>query len=258
MNKYFVAFASILLSLNCLAQNPKVQNLMERVNNRYVGDDAYSQVKFDYKSSSGRKKEMLFSMWNLETEEGNKTLLKYKEPSFMKNSGILIHGFDNRTNLQWLYLSRASKREPRKIPNSDKGNSLFGTDFFYVDIEKKSTSDFTYSYLGEEILNNEPLKKIQSIAKNKEYPYERTISWVDEKLNMEMKIEFYQQGKLSKTLRVNKIETISGIKTATKVTVDNHKRKTMTTMSLSNVKYNQALTSNSFNFKALTAKELNL
>ncbi len=230
---------------------------MQQVNNRYVGDDAYSQVTFNYKSSSGRKKKMVFNMWNLETEEGNKTLLKYQEPSFMKGSGILIHGFDHEANLQWLYLSRAAKKEPRKIPDSDKGNSLFGTDFFYVDIEKKSSKDFTYSYLGEETLNDKPFKKIQSIAKNQNYPYERTISWVDESSNIEMKIEFYQDGELNKTLNVNNLETISGIKTATKVTIDNHKRKTMTTMSLSHVKYNQALTSNAFNFKALTKKEFN-
>ena len=257
------AFASNEAAAESVTENLVVSDsaknaleIMDKVNNRYVGDDAKSLLTLDYMSGSGRSKSMTLHLRSREIEAGSQTLLKFKEPAFMKGSGILIHSYDEKDNLQWLYLSKASKKEPRKIASSDKGKPLFGTDFYYVDIEPKATLDFTYQWLKEESLNDRMMYVIQAVPVKEDYPYDKTISWVDPETHIEMKIDYYQDNQHIKTLTVAKTEKIEGIWTVTEAVMNNHNKSSKTAMKVSDMDYNVGLKKKVFSFKSLTAKEL--
>jgi hypothetical protein len=246
----------LILTLPVVAAAQDAQGLMDKVNNRYVGDDALSEVTLEYTSKSGSSKEYQLRIWNIEESAGNKTLLKYTAPNFMRGSGVLVHGEDKQETLQWLYLSQAAKKEARKISSSERGRPLFGTDIFYVDIEAKATEDFTYQQLRDEVLDGIATAVVQAVPNKSDYPYERTISWVDPERLLELKVEYYQDGKLLKTLIAEQTEQIEGVWTVTRSKVVNVKQGSSTVMNIDKIDYNLGLQVDQFSFKALTAREI--
>lgn len=245
----------LMVALPAMASVQDAQVLMDKVNNRYVGDDALSEVTLEYTSKSGSSKQYQLRIWNIEENAGNKTLLKYTAPNFMRGSGVLVHSQDKQETLQWLYLSQAAKKEARKIAGSERGRPLFGTDIFYVDIESKATEDFAYQHLRDEEFDGTAAAVIQAIPHKPDYPYARTISWVDPERLLELKVEYYQDGKLLKTLIAEQIEQIEGVWTVTRSTVVNAKQGSSTLMKVDKINYNLGLQVEQFSFKALTAKE---
>ncbi len=254
MKLYLASF--ILIALPTITYGANPQDIMDKVINRYVGDDAISEVSLGYQSKSGAKKDYELVILNKEEDKGNKTLLKYAKPNFMRGSGVMVHGEDQGETLQWLYLSQAAKREPRKISGSEKGKPLFGTDIYYVDIEAKNTADFSYEYIGRESLNGQSVEVVKSIAKKADYPYEYTISWVDTERYLELKVEYYKDNKLIKTLQANESKQVENIWTITQFTVADKTRGSSTVMKINNIDYNVGLKSDQFSFKALTSKEI--
>lgn len=232
-----------------------VEKLMDQVNNRYIGDDYSGVLTLQYASKSGSKKEMVLRNYSRKQPSGRQTLLKFSKPSFMAGSGVLLHSFDDEENLQWLFLSRTSRKEPRKIAGSEKGEPLFGTDISYIDIESKKTQDFTYERITPPEAEAEtPYMVIQAIPHANDYPYSKTLSWVDPATSIEMKVEYFKNNELSKTLTVVETKQIDGIWTVTKAEIDNKARGSHTTVLLDQLHYNTGLGEGQFNFRALTSR----
>lgn len=228
--------------------------IMDQVNNRYVGDDAVSKLDLAYKPKKGAEKSMQMTVYALEKGEESKTLLKFISPSFMRDSGLLVHSFDDKENLQWIFLSRAAKREPRKITSAEKGKPLFGTDIYYVDIEKKSTPEFSYQFIENSQIDDRKVAIIEARPKTASYPYDMTRSWVDVDRKIELKIDYSRSGKIIKTLQVENVELIEDIWTVTRAVVTSHEEGSVTVMKVSDLDYNSGLSDEQFGFKALTQR----
>lgn len=229
------------------------RQIMWQVNERDTGDDYKSVLQLKHTNKRGKEKIMELASTGRSIEDGQQTLLKFMSPSFMKNSGVLLHGRDTQQDRQWLFLSKASRKEPRRISNGEKGKPLFGTDIYYIDIEKKDTKDFDYSYVD---YNEETYTAvIKAIPKNHNYPYSATISWVDTRNWIENKVEFFREDEHIKTLNVNKTEEINHIWTVMNSTVENHKKGSKTDLLVKEIHYNQGLSGADFSFKSLTARQ---
>ncbi len=231
--------------------------IMNSVFSRYSGDDAQSSMELLYTTSSGSTKSMEFGFWSREFDDGNQTLLKYRQPAFMMGSGVLIHSYDRKANLQWLYLSRASGKAPRKIAEGDKGKPLFGTDYFYIDIEKKKVSDFRFQWADKQHKKDKRgyfVIEAYPIADN--YPYSKTISYVDPATWIEIQVDYYEENTLSKRTNVQKVTSIEGILTVSEAEMINLKRGSSTMLKVKAVEYNRGLGEEIFSFKSLTSSRI--
>lgn len=227
------------------------ETIMRAVHDRYTGEDSVSEMRLDYTPPSGSERNIELKVWRKEFGEESKKLMRYIAPKFMSGTGLLIHSFPDSEDRQWLYLSRSERDRPRRIPSSQKDQRLFGTDFFYIDVEDKATRDFEYS-LVEQDQGEHNYTVIESVPKRKDYPYDRTLSRVDTDRNLEMHVRFYRDGALQKTLEVREVKKIDGIWTPTRVHMDNHDAGSSTLMSVESIDYNTGVQDDRFTFSALT------
>lgn len=221
---------------------------MEKVNNRDVGDDYAGNMHLKQITKSGREKVYFLETKSLKENNGRKSLLKFKKPNFMKGSGVLLHNNNSDENLQWLYLSKASRSQPRRIASSEKGQPLFGTDIAYIDIEEKKTEDYTYRLISTDDQNR---FVIESVPKVNNYPYSKTISWVNPNTFIEERIEYYKEDKLIKHFQTLEIKEIDGILTVVNAIVENLETDSRTSLALSDLTYNSGLKQNNFTLNAL-------
>ncbi len=240
------------LSATPLYANESAQEMMSRVNDRYLGEDYAGKLTLTQTAKSGSKKIYVLKTTSLKDKQGRKTLLKFIEPNFMRDSGVLLHSNDNDENLQWLFLSKASRSQARRIGSSEKGQPLFGTDIAYIDIEDKKTANYRYQIL--ESISTDKLVAIEAIPASRDYPYSKTISWVNPKTHIEEKIEYYQDGVLVKRFQAKAIETIDGINTVTRALVTQLRTGSTTEIKLVDLGYNKGLSQNNFTLNALTRK----
>lgn len=237
---------SIFASFQAGANN--AYEIMEKVNNRDVGDDYTGNMYLKQITKSGREKVYFLETKSLKENNGRKSLLKFKKPNFMKGSGVLLHNNNSDENLQWLYLSKASRSQPRRIASSEKGQPLFGTDIAYIDIEEKKTEDYTYRLISTDDQNR---LIIESVPKVNNYPYSKTISWVNPNTFIEEKIEYYKEDKLIKHFQTLEIKEIDGILTVVNAVVENLETNSKTSLALSELTYNSGLKQSNFTLNAL-------
>ncbi len=225
--------------------------IMRQVHERHVGDDSESTLVLDYTPASGAEREITLEVRRKDFGDDSKTLMRYVAPSFMAGSGLLVHSFNDREDRQWLYLSRSASREPRRIPSSQKDERLFGTDFYYIDLEDKITDSYSYRLLES---GDDDLVVIESVPNDDDYPYDRTVSTVDTTRDMEVGVEYYVNGELHKSMEVLETELIDDIWTATRVHMENHEEGTTTLMTVREIQYNVGVGDYRFTFSELTGR----
>ena len=247
-------FAGLQAPLALSSVNAK--SIMKKVENRDVGRDFAAELKMVMASKKGSTKLRKFRWWHLETKSGSKDLLKFTEPTRMRNTGLLIHANDNADNNQWLFLSQAAKKAPRRISGGDRGSKFLGSDFYFIDFETVNAEEFDHVLLKGRAptvkIKGSKLIGISSQPKDKNHVYDKLHFWVDLKTLVPLKVKFYQDGRHTKTLVVDKLKKIDGIWTTTKTTMFNHRSGSQTQLTLLKTKYNNGLVDPLFTTDKLT------
>lgn len=147
---------------------------------------------------------------------GDKTLLRFVEPSDTPGSGLLNIENPNGADTQYLYLPNV-KPEPWVIDGSNRRNRFIGTHYSIGNTRSENTRLWTYRMLGEEdlVIDEEhdgrtapityPCWHIEAVpAEGADTDYARRVLWVHRELPIIMKKEMYDREgpqKLQKTRR---------------------------------------------------------
>ncbi len=255
----FSVFESLELTEMPLAfgATHSAQKLLREVEQRPVGKDSFGQFGMVISSSSGKAKNRSFHWWRMETKDGDRDLIKFSEPSQMKETGLLIHSFDKGPDSLWLFLSRAKKKEPRRISGADRGNQFLGSDFSYVDFEVLKEADFhaksSSMKPSSAVVQEYKTQAIEIKPKDKEHPYEKLVLWVDQKSFVPVLVHSFIAGELVKTLEVLDMKTIDGIVTVMQARMTRVKKKSNTLIKTKQVKYNVGLPESFFTVKQLSS-----
>ena len=145
----------------------------------------------------------------------------------------------------------AGKKEPRKIPATDKDDSFLGSEFYYVDFEENQAADFKHKVLKEEKLDGYSTVVVESIPKKADYPYSKTVTWVDKATDVGVKVDIYQNDKFLKTISVTKMEKREGIDTPLETVVVNHQNGKKSYLRVEKVKYNNGVNDGTFTLEQL-------
>lgn len=181
------------------------------------------------------------------------------EPADEKGSAFLQKDYDKpgKDTEQWMYLPalKKLKRIVAESSSSPKTGTLFGSEIAYEDIEKIKVGDYTYSLLGEEVVDGRPCYIIESFPTAVRAPktsYGKGVSWVDKSTYLTIKSDSYdRQNRLVKTFFSKDIETINGIAVSKQLIVVNHKNRRMSLMKLEKVKINIPIPESLFDTRAV-------
>ncbi len=249
--KYRVSMFLLLVmafTLSAFAQE-KLSGLqvMEKVYNRDTGNDMEANLTMTLINSSGDQRVREIKQYLRDFGKVEKKIMFFIKPADVRNTSFMNWSYDDpsKDDDQWIYLPALKK--VKRISSDSKGDYFMGSDFTYDDLGDRKPGDDNHKILREEKLNGEDCYVIESIPKNADYMYSKTVTWVVKGKWIGLKKEFYDEdGDYLKTLIIEKYGNIKGFWIITKTKMDNVQKKHQTIMELSNVKINVGIPSNKF------------
>jgi outer membrane lipoprotein-sorting protein len=187
------------------------RKIMENVYYRPTGKDIQSELTMTLINSRGdqRERKLKQFMKGFGTEE--KKILFFLAPADVRNTSFMSWSYDQegRDDDQWIYLP-ALKRVKR-LSSDSKSDYFMGSDFTYDDLGDRHPSEDDHRLLREETLNGHPCYVVESVPKDPDYMYSKTVSWVVKDKWIGQKREFYDEdGELLKVLTVESYDNIDG------------------------------------------------
>lgn len=238
----FLLFAGLLS-----AQEMTGLDIMLNVYNRPTGDDMTANLTMTLENSRGDQrireiKQFLKDMGNMD-----KTIMFFMSPADVKNTSFMNWSYDdeNKSDDQWIYLPALKK--VKRISSDSKSDYFMGSDFTYDDLGDRHPSQDTHTILKEETIDGVECYVVESIPKDEEYMYSRTVTWVVKDKWIELKKEFYDEDdEFLKRLASKEYKEFGDVIIITNVTMKNEQKNHKTEMKSSDVKINTGITDRQF------------
>ncbi|MBT4957555.1 MAG: outer membrane lipoprotein-sorting protein, partial [Candidatus Marinimicrobia bacterium] len=180
-------------------------------------------------------------------KNGEKKIMYFLSPADVKNTSFMTWSYDDasKSDDQWIYLPALKK--VKRISSDSKGDYFMGSDFTYDDLGDRHPMDDTHTILREEVLEGKETIVIESVSKDEEYMYARTVTWVIKDSWIGLKKEFYDEDdELLKILTVENQQSFKDVIILTKVKMKNVQRNQFTIMEFSDVQIDTGIPSNKF------------
>ena len=179
--------------------------------------------------------------------EVEKKIMFFIAPADVRNTSFMNWSYDEegKDDDQWIYLPALKK--VKRISSDSKSDYFMGSDFTYDDLGDRQPSEDTHKLLREEKFKGEDCYVVESIPKEEDYMYSKTITWVIKDKWIGLKKEFYDEdGELLKTLSIKKYDEIKGYWLILQSEMHNVQKDHKTIMSLKNVELDTGIPDNKF------------
>ena len=247
----FVAILLFAISMGANAQLTGRQ-IVEKAYNRPTGNDQTSELTMTLTNSSGQNRIRTIKQFTKDFGDVEKSIMFFLSPADVKNTSFMNWSYDaNQADDQWIYLP-ALKRTKR-ISSDSKSDYFMGSDFTYDDLGDRKLDADNHKLLREETIEGKKCYVVESVSKDEDYMYSKTVTWIDKTTFIGVKKEFYDEdGKLLKILSIKKVEEISGFDVITNSEMKNVQKNHTTSMVLKNVQINSGITDDKFTERMMT------
>ena len=170
----------------------------------------------------------------------------FLSPADVKNTSFMSWTYDSdQSDDQWIYLPALKKT--KRISSDSKSDYFMGSDFTYDDLGDRKLEDDTHKLLREETIDGKECYVIESLSKDEDYMYSKTMVWVNKSNFIGVQKEFYDEDEdLLKVLAIKEVEEISGIWVITNSKMKNVQKNHRTTMVLNNIQINTGMSESKF------------
>ncbi len=225
----------ILAALLALAIAPAAaaaldaREIMDRVDDRYDGDDATQDMEMLLIDKNGKRRLRKLLSFSRDVGEDTYSLLFFVSPADVEDTGFLTYDYDaEKDDDQWLYLP--ALRKTKRIASSDKSGSFMGSDFSYADMTTREVDRYDWTLMKETEVRGEPCWQIQGIPNTQdeidETGYTKSIQFVRKDNYMVVRsLAWLEKGGRLKYMDVTKLEQIDGIWVATEILMTTKKGK---------------------------------
>ncbi|MBC8526709.1 MAG: outer membrane lipoprotein-sorting protein [Candidatus Cloacimonetes bacterium] len=222
------------------------------VHDRPDGNDRKSITKMTLINKRGKTRERTVLSISKDYGKDSKSIIFFQSPADVKGTGFLQYEYDDpaKEDDRWLYLPALKK--VRRISGSSKSDYFMGTDFTYDDMGGRSVDEDDHKLLREEIIDSVKCWVLESIPKEKDYIYSKTIKWIRQDALIPVKVEFYdRQTNLLKVLKITDIRKQDGFWTSFKMEMNNIQEKHKTILEIEEMHYDIGLKDNLFRVTTL-------
>ena len=229
------------------AQDLTGLEVIQNVYNRPTGNDMAGNLIMTIENSRGNQRVREIKQFVKSVKSGEKKIMFFLSPADVKNTSFMTWSYDEKgkSDDQWIYLPALKK--VKRISSDSKGDYFMGSDFTYDDLGDRHPMDDTHTILRKEVVNGEETIVIESVPKNEEYMYSRTVTWVIKDTWIGLKKEFYDEDdELLKILTVEGQKSFGNVIILTKVKMDNVQRNQFTIMEFSDVQIDTGIPNNKF------------
>ncbi len=206
-------FTLCLFLLTTVLSAQDARSIMEK-NDAIPDGDTFSRemVLLIIKSGKNEKKE--FTTVSKEYGRNRRSRMRFTFPTKMEFLSWDEPGQDNQ---QWIKLTSG---KVRKIASSEKDKPWMN------------------SLLGEETVDGKACHKIESVKVNGQKVYSRRIVYIGRDDYLMYRVDYYEKGQHTKTLSFSNYETIQGIPTPKKLTMERTDGKGKSVLYTKSVTYN--------------------
>ncbi len=246
MNTRKMLFSLALLVSGLWAQDLTSLQVIENVYNRPTGNDMTGDLTMTIVNARGNQRVRKIRQYVKDFGSVEKKIMFFLSPADVKNTSFMTWSYDDgSSDDQWIYLPALKK--VKRISSDSKGDYFMGSDFTYDDLGDRHPSEDTHTILREETVDGIPTIVVESVPKDEDYMYSRTVTWVVKDTWVGLKKEFYDEDdELLKILTVQDQETFGDVIVLTKVTMTNVQKNQYTVMEFSEVKVNTGIPNNKF------------
>ena len=249
------AAAALLLAAAVATGQARIsgRQIMENVYDRPTGRDTQSELTMTLVNSRGDQRERQIKQFIKDYGDVEKKIMFFLAPADVRNTSFMSWSYDEegRDDDQWIYLP-ALKRVKR-ISSDSKSDYFMGSDFTYDDLGERHPSEDEHRLLREESLGSEPCYVVESIPKDPDYMYSKTVSWVVKDRWVGLKREFYDEdGDLLKVLTVESYDEIGGYWVLLHFEMHDVQKDHTTEMRLENVRIDRGVSDSTFTERMMT------
>jgi outer membrane lipoprotein-sorting protein len=245
--KKFVLFilSAVLCAGMTFAQDATA--IMQAVKDSTQWDTMSSRSRMVISARNGSTTERVIDQYSKEGADGYaRAVIVFQNPATVRGTRFLTMDKASGKSDQWIYLPALGK--VRRIASSESGGSFMGTDFSYDDMSlmDRDVRNDTHIILREETLNGSAAGAvcyvIQSVPKDSDFPYSKTISWVAKDNYRVYKRELYdRRGNVEKVMETSSYEDVQGRDTAMQTKVSTVAAGTSTTIYMDIIKYDDPI-----------------
>ncbi len=245
MIKTVILAVFVAMNLGAKAQLTGRQ-IVEKAYNLPTGKEQTSTLTMTLINSRGNTRVRKIKQFKKDFGDVEKKIMFFISPADVKNTSFMNWSYDSdKPDDQWIYLPALKK--VKRISSDSKSDYFMGSDFTYDDLGDRKLDADVHKLLREETVNGIKCYVVQSIPKDEDYMYSKTITWIRKDNFVGVKKEFYDEdGELLKILTIKKVEKISGYWVITKSEMKNVQKNHKTIIELSNVRFNTGIPASTF------------
>jgi outer membrane lipoprotein-sorting protein len=247
MKKLMISIIALGIAVFAAAQDVTGLQIMENVYERSTGDDQSAELTMTLINSRGNERVREMKQYLKEYGNMEKKIMYFIAPADVRNTSFMNWSYneEGKDDDQWIYLPALKK--VKRISSDSKSDYFMGSDFTYDDLGDRFPTEDTHTLLRKEQLNGEEYYVVESVPKESDYMYSKTISWVNTKTWIGKKKEFYDEdGDLLKTLTVLEIQKNNGFDIVTHSEMHNVQSEHKTIMKLKDVVINSDISDTMF------------
>lgn len=237
------ALATAFASATVEAGTPTAQQIMDSVENRYMGKDMQAKVQLQIQPKGATKRLREFVMMRKAYPKDHvvKLVTFLEAPTDVHGAAFLAYDRQGAEDLRWLYLPAIGQVRP--LAAESNRQSFFGSDFVYEDLTNRDPDLDNHTLVGQQKVGTWECWVIDSTPKSSSgLEFVKYRSWVWKDANLLVRQEFYDSsGKVIRRGQLRSAEKIQGIWTYHQGEVDNLKTGSVTRMQMTDVKYDSGI-----------------
>ena len=242
MNKLLLVCVPGLL----LAQDPRA--IVAEAQKRTQSQSQHYEGILTVTDSKGKRTEKRWTYDRIGSHGSSKSVLRFTAPAEVRGVALLVVNHADRASDQWMWIPEHGR--DRRVALQDRSTRFFGTDFTFEDLEERDVDQYTYRLLGEETMGGAAAWKIESKPK-KSSQYTHSYVWIRKNDYAFARVENYKGPQLVRELTYSDIRTVQNIPTAHKMEMHDVGRKSHTTLTMEQLKYNVQAKEEDFTLQSL-------
>ncbi|OGK05651.1 MAG: hypothetical protein A2W80_01380 [Candidatus Riflebacteria bacterium GWC2_50_8] len=223
------------------------QEVLQKVEDRYIGNTSKAQVQMDIVDKSGNVRERKMVISRRKADASNKdNFIHFVAPPDIRNTTYLVNE-KNRERQKWIYLSAFKKT--RKIVAEDYALAFVSSDFSYENMDEIRADDYVASDLKEEKYNGMDVYTFTAVKKDQNTSYSKLLMKVCKNTFVILYTDMYDKkepDKIIKVMTAENLETIQNIVTPMKVTMKDLSKGTHTVLTTAKIAYDLPLADEEF------------
>ena len=241
---------SLIVSILTMSMGMNAQltgrEIVDKAYNLPTGDDMTSTLTMTLINKSGQTRVRKIKQFTKDMGSVEKSIMFFLSPADVKNTSFMNWTYDSdKSDDQWIYLP--ALRKVKRISSDSKSDYFMGSDFTYDDLGDRKLDADTHKLLREETLDGKECYVVESVSKDEDYMYTKTITWINKANFVGVKKEFYDEDEeLLKTLTIKEVKKISGFWTITHSEMKNVQKNHKTTIQLTGININTGVPASKF------------